>query len=112
MLINSFTDDLSKNKTAYQYKSYNNEPAFVAINVVDGNLNSCARMKEIGTTSSDQSTLWYVDLGGIYNVYNVRIQFKRYEDQYSKLLDITCHYLYTIGTLLIKVNVRDTYINS
>lgn len=79
VLINSFTDDLSENKHAYQYKTHNDDPKFVATNAVDRDINSCARMKEIGTTSSDQSTWWYVDLGGIYNVYNIRIQFKDFE---------------------------------
>lgn len=76
VLINSFTDDLSENKLAYQYKTHNNDTALIATNAVDGKIDSCARMKEIGTTSSDKSTWWYVDLGGIYNVYNIRIQFK------------------------------------
>lgn len=101
VLINSLTDDLSANKTAQQYKTHNNDPNFAASKAVDGDISSCARMKDIGTTSSDKSTWWYVDLGGIYNVYNIRIQFKDYA-QYSKLLDNTCHYSYKIGTLLKK----------
>lgn len=84
MLINSLTDDLSANKPAQQYKTYNNGPEFVATNAVDGNITTCARMEDIGTTSSDESTWWYVDLGGIYNVYNIRIQFKDYGQMYSK----------------------------
>lgn len=72
------------NKPAQQYKTYNDNPAFVATKAVDGDINSCARMNDIGTTSSDQSTWWYVDLGGIYNVYNIRIQFRSYGDMYSK----------------------------
>lgn len=80
MLINSLTDDLSANKPAHQYKTQNNDPMFVATNAVDGDINSCARMTEIGTTSLDTSTWWYVDLGGISNVYNIRIQFKEFEE--------------------------------
>lgn len=37
------------------------------------------RTEDIGTTSNnDKTTWWYVDLGGVYNVYNIRILFKDY----------------------------------
>lgn len=44
------------------------------------------RTDDIGFTSSDSITWWYVDLGGLKSVYNIRIQFKDYGDEYSKLL--------------------------
>lgn len=45
------------------------------------NIQTCTRMKE--GTSLDRNTWWHVDLGGTYNVYNIMIQFKDYE-QYNK----------------------------
>lgn len=75
----SLTDDLSANNHANQSTIHNSDPAFVATKAVDRDIKSCARMKEIGITSLDKSTWWYVDLGGIYNVYNIRIQFKDVE---------------------------------
>lgn len=83
MLIISLTDDLSVNKDTQQYKTPINCPTCVSNNAVDRNITTCARMEVIGNTSSDKNTWWYVDLGGIYNVYNIRIQFKDYT-QYSK----------------------------
>lgn len=38
----------------------------------------------MGTTSPDQFTRWHVDLGEIHSVFNIRIQFKKYEDTDSK----------------------------
>lgn len=84
VLINFLTDDLSANKPAQQYKTFNNDPMRAATNAVDGDINTCARMEDFGTTSSDESTWWYVDLGGTYNMYNIRIQFKDYGQMYSK----------------------------
>lgn len=83
MLTNSFTDDLSANKIAKQYKTSTSCPACVAINAVDRKIQTCTRMEEIGITSQDKSTWWHVDLGDRYNVYNIRIQFKNY-DGYCK----------------------------
>lgn len=80
VLINSLTDDLSVNKPAQQSKTFNNDPMFAATNVVDGDINTCTRKGDIGTTSSVKSTWWYVDLGDIHSVYNIRIQFKDYAD--------------------------------
>lgn len=83
MLTDSFTDDLSANKIAKQYKTSTSCPACVAINAVDRKIQTCTRMEEIGITSQDKSTWWHVDLGDRYNVYNIRIQFKNY-DGYCK----------------------------
>lgn len=54
-----------------------------ADNAVDRDIQTCTRTEDIGTTSIEKSTWWYVDLGGIYNLYNIRIQFKDYGG-YSK----------------------------
>lgn len=83
MLVNSFTDDLSAKKAARQYKTYVGCQQCVATKAVDRDIQTCARMEDIGKTTNDRSTWWYVDLGGIYSVYNIRIQFKDY-DGYSK----------------------------
>lgn len=82
--INSLTDDLTVNKITQQYKTSISCSTCVATNAVDRNINTCTRMEAIGTTSIDKSTWWYVDLGGTYNVYNIRVQFKDYGDMYSK----------------------------
>lgn len=41
------------------------------------------RTKDFGINSENDYTWWRVDLGDIYNVYNIRIQFKNY-DSFSK----------------------------
>lgn len=38
----------------------------------------------MGVTSPDQVTWWYVDLGAVHSVYNIRIQFKDYGQMYGK----------------------------
>lgn len=58
-------------------------------------------MEDIGTTTDDRSTWWYVDLGGIYNLYNIRIQFKDY-DGYSKY-SINMFYHYDIPDILFNL---------
>lgn len=87
MLIDSLTDDLSANKVAQQYKTAVSCQSCVANKTVDRDIRTCARMEEFGPTSTDKSTWWYVDLGGIYNVYTIRIQFKDYAgfSKYSSL---------------------------
>lgn len=84
VLTDSLTNDLSANKNAQQYKTPIGCATCTAINVVDRNAQTCARMEDIGITSLDKSTWWHVDLGGRYNVYNIRIQFKDYGQIYSK----------------------------
>lgn len=84
VLIGSLTDDLSASKFANQYRTFSACQSCVANKAVDRDIQTCAMMKDIGTTSNDRSTWWYVDLGGIYNLYNIRIQFKDYGEMYSK----------------------------
>lgn len=83
VLIDSLTDDLSANKFTQQYKTSRTCQSCVASKAVDRDIQTCTRMEDIGTTTNDRSTWWYVDLGGIYNLHNIRIQFKDY-DGYSK----------------------------
>lgn len=42
----------------------------------------------IGITTPDKETWWYVDLGNVHRVYNIRIQFKDYGTMYRKLTSI------------------------
>ncbi|XP_052684164.1 receptor-type tyrosine-protein phosphatase epsilon-like isoform X2 [Crassostrea angulata] len=72
-------DDLSANKVAHQYKTSSSCAGCEANKAVDRDIQTCTRMEEIGPTSLDKSTWWHVDLGGTYNVYNIRIQFKNYD---------------------------------
>lgn len=51
---------------------------------VDRSISTCMRTGDIGFTSSGKITWWYVDLGGLKSVGNIRIQFKDYGDEYSK----------------------------
>lgn len=76
-----------------QYKTAISCLSCVASTVVDKNIQTCARMEDIGTTTNDRSTWWYVNLGGIYSVYNIRIQYKDY-DGFSKYSINTCFYYY------------------
>lgn len=63
VLTDSLTNDLSANKNAQQYKTPIGCATCTAINVVDRNAQTCARMENIGITSLDKSTWWHVDLG-------------------------------------------------
>lgn len=73
---------------AQQYRTSVCVPrACVADNAVDRDIQTCTKMEDIGTSSTYKSTWWYVDLGGIYNLYNIRIQFKDYGEKHSKYLN-------------------------
>lgn len=77
MCIIKLTDDLSARKNTSQFQKV---PACLnceASNAVDGKINTCTKT-EMGKTSPDQITWWYVDLGGVHSVYNIRVQFKDY----------------------------------
>ncbi|XP_056019839.1 multiple epidermal growth factor-like domains protein 10 [Ostrea edulis] len=55
---------------------------FQSSNAVDADINTCTRTKEIGFTSPDKWTWWYVDLENILSIYSIRIQFKDYGERY------------------------------
>lgn len=79
VMNNSFSDDLSANKIAQQYKTPSGcLTCYAANNSVDRNMNTCSRAEDIGTTGTEKSTWWHVDLGSRHNVYNIRIKFKDY----------------------------------
>ncbi|XP_056019868.1 uncharacterized protein LOC130054347 [Ostrea edulis] len=53
-------------------------------NAVDGDINTFTRTAPIGTYNQVKSTWWYVDLENILSIYNIRIQFKDYGEQYDR----------------------------
>lgn len=74
--------DLSVKKNTAQYKTITSCSFCDASNAVDRNISTCART-DFGQTSPDQYTWWYVDLGGVHSVYNIRIQFRDYGQMYT-----------------------------
>ena len=50
---------------------------------VDRNINTCSKTNPIGGEST-KSTWWYVDLGEIRSVFDIRIQFKDYGPKHGK----------------------------
>lgn len=82
-IINLLTGDLSVIKYTAQYKTVRSCSACDAINAVDRNISTCTRT-DFGQTAPDQITWWYVDLGAIHSVHNIRIQFRDYGQMYSK----------------------------
>lgn len=75
--------DLSYKKNAIQ-SSTRNGP-FYAENAVDRNNMTCMRTYPIGPNSPEKATWWKVDLGGLYSIYSVNIQFKIYESYGKKM---------------------------
>ena len=51
-----------------------------ASNAVDGNVTTCMRTEPMGPNSTYRSVSWKVDLGGEYNIQEVTILFKNYDD--------------------------------
>lgn len=72
-------DDLSYSKIASQSHAYVGT-SYDAGNAVDGNIATCMRTRVIGIgpTPQDRKMWWKVDLGGLYTIYNINIQFKNY----------------------------------
>lgn len=82
-IINFLTGDLAVKKNTAQYKSINACSVCDATNAVDRNISTCTGT-DFGQTAPDQLTWWYVDLGAVHSVYNIRIQFRDYGQMYSK----------------------------
>lgn len=71
-------EDISYKKVATQSHastSVNTE----AKNAVDGNKATCMRTGDIGPNSKHKTVWWKEDLGGVYNIYSINIQFKNYD---------------------------------
>lgn len=82
---NLFSDVLSAQKSTNQYRTSTSCYYCSAKYAVDTDINTCMMTDDIGITSAFNHTAWwYVDLGGVYNVYNIRIQFKNYGQFSSK----------------------------
>lgn len=77
------TDDLSANKNAAEYKTVESCFTCMANNPLDSTVGTCMRTL-MGITSPEKFTWWYVDLGEVHSVYNIRIQFKDYGPRYGK----------------------------
>lgn len=71
-----FVDDLSYNKFATQSHTFGNKSGYDANNAVDRNTATCMRAKPIGFLSPYKTVLWKVDLGGVYSIYSINLQFK------------------------------------
>lgn len=50
-----------------------------ASRAVDGNTGTCMQSKAIGRNSPDTTVWWKVDLGEVYNIYCINIQFRNYD---------------------------------
>lgn len=83
-----FADDLSEKKKAFQSHTHPGDN-FNAMNAVDGVVETCTRTLEIGFNSRFKTLWWKVDLGAVYNIYSINIQFKNYED-YGKYICTFC----------------------
>lgn len=94
-----------------QYKTASSCPLCVASEAVDRDTQTCARLEEIGTNTPDSNTWWYVDLGGIYNVYDIRIQFKDYGEMYSKYSNVFEHMNILVSTQTNNMFYRYNIVN-
>ena len=72
-------EDLSYGKLATQ-STTSTGGLYNASNAVDGNDTTCMRTEPMGPNSTYRSVLWKVDLGGEYNIQEVTILFKNYDN--------------------------------
>lgn len=47
-------------------------------NAVDRNTATCTKTLPIGINSPDKTVWWKVDLGGVYSIRSINIQFRNY----------------------------------
>lgn len=77
-----FKDDVSYKKTAEQSHTYvgttGTNHMYVASNAVDRDISTCMRTNDIGSSSVYKKVWWKVNLGGVFNIYSINIQFKNY----------------------------------
>lgn len=71
-------DDQSYKKVATQSHTYPGT-GYDASKAVDGTTATCMRTDVIGPNSVEKTVWWKVDLGGIFNIYNIIVQFKTYD---------------------------------
>lgn len=77
-----FADNLSLKKNAFQSPIITSDLLYQyrAGNAVDGNTGTCMRTNDIGTAALHKATWWKVDLGGVYNIYDINVLFKHYDN--------------------------------
>lgn len=77
-----FPENLSLKKNASQSPIITPDPLnqYRASNAVDGNTGTCMRTNDIGTAALHKATWWKVDLGGVYNIYDINVLFKNYDN--------------------------------
>lgn len=83
--------------------------SYDASNAVDRNVGTCMRTEGIGLKSVYHSAWWKVDLGGIYNIYNVNILFKNYEGYGIHLNILLSFYILTFLTFLYYSENNSTF---
>lgn len=71
-------EDISYNKSTSQSHSHTDK-YYGAGHAVDRNTLTCTSTYNIGLNSSHKTVRLTVDLGGIFNIYGINIQFKDYE---------------------------------
>lgn len=92
-----FIDDISHNRIATQSHTYNNNAASRA---VDGNPATCMQTDVIGVgTSFRYNTVWWkVDLGGVYSIHSINIQFRNYDGYGLCVVFLPC--IYTVNCII------------
>lgn len=73
-----YLEDISYNKSTNQSHSHTDEN-YDASHAVDRNTLTCTRTYNIGLNSSHKTVWVTVDIGGIFNIHSINIQFKNYE---------------------------------
>ena len=77
----------------YATQSHTAAGLYEASYAVDRDIATCMRTEPIGQTSPYQTVWWKVDLGGVYNIYSVKIMFKNY-DGFGKKQQISFFFLF------------------
>lgn len=77
-------DDISRFKSATQsHTAAGSTDQYAASNAVDGQTTTCMRTEVIGKNSLAKTVWWKVDFGGVFNIYSINIQFKKYDKSYG-----------------------------
>uniref|UniRef100_A0A8W8NYM2 protein-tyrosine-phosphatase n=1 Tax=Magallana gigas TaxID=29159 RepID=A0A8W8NYM2_MAGGI len=71
-------DKISLNKIATQSHNSASGTGDNARNAIDGNTVTCMRTDIIGDNAPHKTVWWKVDLGGVYSIYSINVQFKNY----------------------------------
>lgn len=72
-------DKISLNKFATQSHYPEAGTGYDASKALDGDTATCMRTNTIGDNSPDKTVWWKVDLGGVYSIYSINVQFKNYD---------------------------------